>query len=1257
MELLSDEVHKIKGLLEEWQTHPEIELEASFGFQGQVDVQTFLRVITRLKSKGYSAISQQDRLTITLPDQIRYTLTGSGQVSQYCRDNRISDKPFIAIIKDRNISEEKDKSSNIDIHEYDVRVKARREIELSNDDPRVQQNLQRWEGSRKFFRLIRRWTFEIPGLKFDLSMVRSTKRHSWQRNFQDQNIIGSDPTYEIETELDRATIGDKDAFKTLINGMGDILRGIQGNTILTRKSTKENVLLSYKELTNVISFRGVQPKTLEYVNMSSETSDEPNIRFGSYNVTDKADGLRVLGYTNESGELFMIDGNLNVYRTGLAKETCKNSLLDGEYITRDKYGKPLNLLLFFDIYYHDKQNVSNKIFKGERYDEMQDWYQAWIKDGGPKKILKTASLDVGVKEFMFSSNEKSIFSQAEIVLKKDPLRVYHTDGLIFTPNDMPLPQEPDVSFDYQFKWKPSEENTIDFLAVTQKDSESTGEDSITTGIHPITQQSVRYKTLHLYVGSSVRGDGEAIDPRAIILYNLPLPSSYIGETKGQKYRPVPFIPKDYADPFAATCYVETFIDPKTNEEYISTEGTNEIIRDKSIVEMAYDPTQPPGWRWIPKRVRADKTEKFLIASKGRGKFSRTLNSDKTAQSVWNSIHNPVTYFMITTGSDVPSPEERAKEQIVERGPIKKYFDRKATAADLLKVKGLQSFHGDYIKYNILYESIAKHTPSPKLLDLAVGRGNDLHKWVRMKAGFILGVDATEGCCKDPQDSGYSRLVQKIESSKTMRNPFPIPPMYFVVADSSLRLVDGSAGQDDEEADILRSLFGRVAPIKPVPPAIEQEHSPLKSGADALTLMYALHYFFETPDKLNGLLQNIADNLRIGGYFVGTNFDGQSVFDFLRGVEKDKSRVGMEGETILWEITKLYDAEELPLDDNAFGMAIDVNFISIGVTHREYLVPWPLFVAKMKSIGCELVDASELKQLGLQNSTNMYEESYDMAMKSRDKLKYKMNEASKQYSFLNRWYIFKRTSDGSGNVAVQVERTERTENTSIAEILSQNTFKAENVFQFSEKSPKVIKHLELPAKIKEYAGRYLSPNAPFRIKDDTGIEYPSITHFLAAMKLKLASAKPEMANIFSMKGEIHQQFLGSRLALSKSKAGKPLTQDEENDILEKETEKVLTDSMTFLRTPSVGFNESKWNVVKDSILEKALLQRLQADTRFCTIVSSAISQRKYLLYLNPSELGGSRAVGKGTIQGENKYGKMILKLAAEHPDELRACLST
>jgi hypothetical protein len=226
------------------------------------------------------------------------------------------------------------------------------------------------------------------------------------------------------------------------------------------------------------------------------------------------------------------------------------------------------------------------------------------------------------------------------------------------------------------------------------------------------------------------------------------------------------------------------------------------------------------------------------------------------------------------------------------------------------------------------------------------------------------------------------------------------------------------------------------------------------------------------------------------------------------------------------------------------------------------------------------------------------------------------------------------------------------------------YKSEQVFQFNEHSTKVVRYLDLPDKYKSYAARHLSPNAPFRVRDlqdsaDT-TEYPSITHFLAAMRFKYASKKPELAaNYFGEQGSIHQAWLVERMKEAKKAKSGALKIEQQNELLEKETKDVETEEARLMGLRETGFDSGIWATVKDRYLEEAIKQRLAADKWFCVIVSAALAQQKYLLYHDEkpnSELGGSRVIRSGLIQGQNKYGRFILRLAKEMPEELKACLA-
>jgi len=1314
MELYSAEVAKAKALVESWWSHPDTELEATFGIKGQVDVQTFLTVASRLRSKGLDGIPQQDRMNICLPDHVRFGLVGFGLIQQYCKDDLLTGKPFIAMIKDRSAGGD----SNLDIDDYNLRVKSRRELNMATNDARVLDILNKWKDQRKAFRLIRRWTYEGKGIKYDMSMVRSTPRDSkgefkWVRKFKDNALLQSLPIYEIEVELERdAFTSADDAYKALMKGIGEVLRGIQRSSILIRKSNSINVLEAYTALSGTPKFRGVAPKTLELQNMTVEIDEKiPNIRQG-YNVTDKADGLRVHAFCDSKGELFMIDMSMTVYRTGLKNPACANSLLDGEWVTRDSNDQQVQFLLMFDMYIDiAKQDVTKLPFQGGRHARMMAWSETW-NGGGLQKSANTQLL-VSVKQFFFGKeNDKSIFLNAGRM--RDTARIYPTDGLIFTSNTMPLPSKPSGTFNQQFKWKPSEDNTIDFLVTIEKDPNMPGADRVVTGIHPSTGELRSHKILRLFIGSST--DPAYDDPRATILYQQPLPED-VGDRPGERtfkdkgdYKPVLFNPKDFPDTQANVCYREVFEDIETNDSYVLTERTKEPIRDKSIVECRYDPLQDAGWRWIPIRVRNDKTDRLLKAMatkkmpKGESVYARTLNSELVAESVWNSIHQPITESMIRTGNEQPNDKE-ARDLVKDNAISKKYYDRKAPKEDIMKVRGLRDFHNKWVKDEVLYGSFFKLGVGKTLIDVAVGKAGDLQRWRRGKAAFVLGLDAAGENIRDSKNGAYERYMETLVRNGKENTPTCV----FVIGESQKRYVDGTAGATDEEKDILRSIFGKVTPQGAIPPYIDQQAAGrLRNGVDGITCQFALHYFFNNEESFNGLLQNISDNLKIGGYFFGTAFDGERVFQLLRGLPEGGQRSGVDNASVLWTITKRFSIDEIPVGSDGFGLAIDVEFISIGTSQMEYLVPFDLLVNKMKTIGLELLEEEDLKVMGLGTSSGTFDLSYDAAKKAGKQ--YQMIEAVKQFSFLNRWFIFKRTSQGPG-LEVKVEEVEaevKVETTDVGVAINEVVTTAKKVkksgkktiimppveetevetevaTQVASEAPveadrevkvdvtsvaalanKVYSTNELfqffmdaalQDKLKtgdKSAARWLAPGSPFPIPDidNPSDVYPSVEHYIAGQRLKLASNKPELGStLFGREGSIHQKWIRERLTLTDA-GTKALSEDKDQELLKAEIEEVrLQSKATALRKYGAVVDEAKFATVKNKILRDSLKVRLEKDARFRRIVEAARDQGKILLYYTgtaaASELGGVRR-GNGQIDGENKIGKYIMELAGGFP---------
>jgi len=1071
MELIRNENEKLERLVKEWLPQEKRELEATFGAGGHLDQTSFLAVAQRLKAKGYEALPSVDYLTITIKDSksdvnvrrdtltnnTRFTIVGNDNVERYCNQESLDGLTYEVILKTPIGSANED---TLDLQDYEMRFKVRRENERSKNDAVVTEILSQWPEKMKAFRLIRRWTFKGDGCVFDLSMVRSNRKNESgayivTKTFSDSNysILNEPPTYEVEVELKHSTeITTVDAaMKKLIKGVGEVLRGIQRNSVLIRKSKKKQTLDSYFQLANTNEFRGVKPRTLEMKNfIEKPIPNTPNIRDG-YNVTDKADGLRVLGYCDSKGELFMIDKALNVYRTGFQNEKCKNSLVDGEWITTIKdeadpiIQKATQQLWLFDIYIAAEKKVvdalpfySSTPEAPSRYKELLAWHTNWSSDG-PNALVagvrQSNGLLVKVKTFEFGLDRKEalrrwqelpkekqkgsarsveqqagkdIFAKAKKML--DRKTEYNTDGLIFTSNSAPLPPA-DTNFKEQFKWKPAEDNTIDFLVRIEKD-ETTGEDLVQTNVHPSTGKLVTYKTLLLKVGSTM--DPACSNPRDTILNEKPLPkggcrADRFSKDRSGKYRAVLFNPGEYANAMASICKVEIERDPDTQLAYVKTEKSEQPIEDKSIIEMRYDMTRPEGWRWVPVRVRVDKTEKLQ-----RGELTGTLNADITAESVWKSIHNPITKGMITTGNEAPLESELEETEEDGMNTGKAYFERRANKEQLQSVEGLRNFHKHYVKGEMLLQPTLQGGDSI-VLDLAVGEAADINRWISNKASFVYGMDIAAKGILDSHRGAYAKYMNRLTENELVlaENRVEIPPMIFGIGDVSKSLATGEAGANDEESNILRSVFGKVAPMSSVPPFVEHKgKDALKEGANVISCMFALHYFFKDKNTFKGFLNNINQNLKVNGYFVACFFDGQKVFDLLKPKKEGESVTGMQQQTAIWRITKQYTSSTLPSDDTGFGLAIQNKFISIGTEHKEYLVSFELLEKSMREIGCKLLSKEDLQKLGLPASTETFDVSYRRVsedQKRAGKTVYPMSETVKKYSFLNRWCIFKRYS--------------------------------------------------------------------------------------------------------------------------------------------------------------------------------------------------------------------------------------------------------
>lgn len=1341
MELEKSEVAALKAMIKDWIIHPSLyELEASFGGPTGMDMTDFLSVIKRLKARfgGDAELKQEDRLTITLKDHSRFTIVDKKIIQKYCVDNRILGKPFIAITKQST-----GKGSDVDLEEYNVHIKTRSEQQMTNEQ--VQIATQNWAEKPKAFRLISRWTFEDDDMKFDASVVYSTPKqrvgaegnkfdYVWKKRYSDFDIKSNPAHYEIEVELKHTDknheLDDKGepkhALAAFIRGTGEVLRGIQKSPVLIRQSIKKEILDKYAELAKLSKpiFRGNPPKTLLYQNilpasLQDEKGDKISL-YDGYNVTDKADGLRVLAFTDEVGELYLIDMSMQVYRTALKKEECKGCLLDAEWVTQSKEDKAIQQLLVFDVFIIQKKDVSqNPFYTTETEEEyrhkfMVDWVNNWNKEGGPTDLLqrgdkppRVGALKVAVKQFKFAeAGTDEIFRLSGDMLREtdNPQYTYHTDGLIFTPNAKPLPSKPGGVFAEQFKWKPATDNTIDFLIEALKDK-STGKEKVFADIQE-NGTVKQYKQYVLYVKGV--SDPILMNPRDSVLNDKGLPLSILKERRLLpssvdpksavfKVTKVPFDPDEFSDPLASVCKIELV----EGQDYVVAEN-GEPIQNNTIIEMRYDSSESENaWRWKPMRIRHDKTERYAIAmkqTKGRAIGSRTLNSFDTAMDVWQSIHRPITRSMISSGRTEPSQEEVLADTKKGDPSINRYYQNSARVEDEKLVQSMRDFHNRFIKEKILLNPTMRSAPAKTLIDLAVGQGSDIGRWSRAGAQFCFGVDLAAYGILDRHQGAYRRYInqsvsvyaansrRKADYDKRIAKGERIgefreekmPEVIFAVGDSSVYIPDGSsAGKIDEtpqgkevqlNGDIMRTMFGQ-GNRGVIPKLVRKHANAFKEGAGVTAMMFALHYMFQTKKGFEDFLRNVDATVKLGGYFVGCCFDGQRVFDLFRsnGIGKgqtlERRITRQDGVPIkIWSIQRQYETPDFLEDEDnedTFGQAIEVEFLSIGAAYTEYLVPFELLKKAFGRLGLRLLNAKELQEIGLQHSTNTFDKTWETAKDDQGNQLYGMSPQVKEFSFLNRWFIFKRVdrkqvaSEGGAVDMEELDENLQLPNGTqagggVEESVGKKQYEVGDIFQF---------HLDAPLNDRNKLGdkgaaRWLAPISRFPISDgDT--EYPSFEHYLAAMRYKYGATEKDgssvphsfLESMFGTEGSIHQRALRAEV---RERGDSNLDEEKLRVILKDEFDELQKQTKnTAIKANGFVPNDAGWVKHREGVLRNGLRQRWETDDRFRKAVIALMKQNKYLLYYSPlvgmSYYAGMRKANK-TIEGDNMLGKLLMQIA-------------
>jgi hypothetical protein len=843
-----------------------------------------------------------------------------------------------------------------------------------------------------------------------LSDMRGVQRRYYELLYPDEKQSAdsgseSDSDSEHERERDRKGSAGKDEAE---RERDDRLRQRERERLREQErssgSGRGGIQLRPKHFIGPCSYT-LQMQNIQPIDSESKV---PNIRL-NYSVTEKADGQRKLLFVApKTGHLYLIDTNMNFQFTGAVSLNTKlhNTLLDGEHILHNKNGDFINLILVFDVYFVHKADVRSRLFFPINEDEVLTNFRLPLMESVVKNLqLKCVSggadslapIRIETKKFEVASqtSSKSIFDCCALILRKaaEHQFEYHTDGLIFTPIDFgvgsverndPTAAGPlyKATWEYSFKWKPAHMNTIDFLVTTKKgeDNEDLVSNIFKSGVDMSRcMQIQQYKTLVLRVGYDERKHGY-LNP-CVTMIEGGSGGSGATTTTGSRgentetYKPAPFYPTYPYDNDAHICHMMLRPDEAGVNQMMTLE--NDIIQDETIVEFSYDPSQPVNWRWSALRVRHDKTAEYRAGGKNYG------NAYHVANNNWHSIHNAITPEMIMTGEGIP--DDLTSDDI--------YYNNAETSnggggrggggIDIgggtkirTLTKGMRDFHNLFVKRKLIM-SVAR--PGQTLIDLAVGKGGDLPKWTAAKLGFVFGIDYSKDNLEHKFDGVCARYL---DTKKRKRN---IPDAIFIHGDSSKEIRAGQAAISERYRLISRAVFGEGAKDASVlGRGVYPHYGRAADGFDICSVQFAIHYFFENIMKVHTFLQNVSECTKLGGYFIGTCFDGARIFHALSRLESGSalSILSSGGASAdpqkMWSVRKKYHQEEFEPDSSSIGYEIEVYQDSINKPTREYLVNFDYLTQLLENYGFDLVTPEEAEttlQFRMPDGTATFETMY------------------------------------------------------------------------------------------------------------------------------------------------------------------------------------------------------------------------------------------------------------------------------------------
>jgi len=730
-------------------------------------------------------------------------------------------------------------------------------------------------------------------IRIDLTDTKMTNRL--------KTLNQSYSNYELELEY---TADKKNWSATHLDHMyavvESLLKLVQQSSFLITLDREKLVIDYYRQQLGLASdTSGLYSRQVVSLEIQHATEILPN----RYCVTDKTDGeyYQMIIMNNQ---VMLIDQNMKVRDSGIVlddRHTKYNgTIMCGEYCFVQAKGR--HLFMVFDCLrigdrdirrttrYMDRIKEAEKvieecfIFEGQRgfdYQEMteqkdgfnsakvRDFYGSEVKrfyDHLNHDIDYMKRLPLIRRKFMmpvFGVNKWEIFEYSveywKRYTKDNTIKFpYLLDGLIYEPLEQHYTSSPQEAKYFEYKWKPTNKNSIDFYIEFKRDRMTNEIMDIYDNSNEEDVPNQPYRICTLFVGKSIGG----------------------------REQPVPFT-ENSDNPFA-------YIYLRDGE---LRDSSGDIISDQTVVEFYYqnDITIHPQRRWVPIKTRYDKTEAVEKYGKKYGNYSTT------ASYIWRSIINPVLmedFDELAKGNtekrnhyDIKIRDMNSRishTMIIQANKENKYYQKQTKLAEVMR-----QFH-NFIKSNLIYtycNVMYQSNTQQSVLDIACGVGGDISKFYYTKVANYVGVDIDAEGIRSPVNGAISRY------NRARKKKPNYPKMTFIQADcrALLRYEDQLkvlSGMDNQNKKLLERLFNESG--KP-------------QQFDRINCQFAVHYFLENRIVWENFKQNLNNHLRDDGYFICSAFDAQRLIEMIG--EKENYAVhydNAKGENLmLFDIRRKY----------------------------------------------------------------------------------------------------------------------------------------------------------------------------------------------------------------------------------------------------------------------------------------------------------------------------------------------------------------